>query len=57
MGKAGREEYTVDSLMKKGLGYAAIHGVTTAIKHFDNSKEFPGLNETTIPGWKDIYMS
>ena len=35
--------------------YVAIHGVTTTMRHFEDTKEFPNLKESTVCGWKDEY--
>ena len=31
--------------------YAAENGVTTAIRHFNDTKEFTDLKEPTVRGW------
>ena len=35
--------------------YAAIHGVTSAMRHFEGTIEFPNLKESTVHDWKDEY--
>ena len=46
--------YSDENRAKVG-GYAVIHGVTTAMRHFENTKEFPNLKESTVCSWKDEY--
>ena len=37
-------------------GYAARNGVTAALHHFKQTKEYPGLKEATVRGWKNLYQ-
>ena len=51
--RAAYSRYSDEDRAKVG-GYAAIHGVTTAMRHFEDTKEFPNLKaESTVRGWKD----
>lgn len=36
-------------------GYAARNGIAAAIRHFQQTREFPDLKETSVRGWKDAY--
>ena len=55
-GKRRREPYVIVTPEQKArVGkYAAENGTTNAICHF--SKDMPNLKESTVRGWKTVYL-
>ena len=55
--KTRREYVTLTDKEETIIGeYTAKHDNAAAMQHFKQNKYFPDLKETTVQGWKNLYL-